>query len=53
MFLRALLAFLMVPVVVAGIIPYMLSVYDPFKAAEFATKYLKGDDFDINVLFRK
>jgi len=23
------------------------------KAAEFATKFFKGDDFDINVLFRK
>jgi len=32
MFLRALLAFLMVPVVVAGIVPYMLSTYDPYKA---------------------
>ncbi len=32
MFLRALLAFLMVPVVVAGITPYLLSLYDPFKA---------------------
>ncbi len=31
MFLRALLAFLMVPCVVAGIIPYTLSLYDPFK----------------------
>ena len=30
MFLRALLAFLMVPVVVAGIVPFMLSLYDPF-----------------------
>ena len=32
MFLRALLAFLMVPVIVAGLIPYMLASYDPFKA---------------------
>ena len=32
MFLRALLAFLMVPVVVSGIVPYMLSTYDPYKA---------------------
>lgn len=32
MFLRALLAFLMVPVVVAGIVPFMLATYDPFKA---------------------
>ena len=31
MFLRALLAFLMVPVVVAGIVPFMLATYDPFK----------------------
>lgn len=33
MFLRALLAFLMVPVVVAGIVPLMLATYDPFKAS--------------------
>lgn len=32
MFLRALLAFLMVPVVVAGIVPYNLSLHDPYKA---------------------
>lgn len=32
MFLRALLAFLMVPVVVAGIVPFMIASYDPFKA---------------------
>ena len=32
MFLRALLAFLMVPVVVAGIVPYLLSNNDPYKA---------------------
>lgn len=32
MFLRALLAFLMVPTVVAGIVPYLLSQRDPFKA---------------------
>jgi len=32
---------------------FSCKVYDPFKAAEFATKYFKGDDFDINVLFRK
>ncbi|WP_428356298.1 methyltransferase family protein [Methyloprofundus sp.] len=31
MFLRALLAFLMVPVVVAGIVPFTLALYDPFK----------------------
>jgi len=31
MFLRALLAFLMVPVVVAGIVPFLLASYDPFK----------------------
>ena len=31
MFLRALLAFLMVPVVVAGFVPFMLAAYDPYK----------------------
>jgi len=31
MFLRALLAFLMVPVVVTGIVPFILSLYDPYK----------------------
>ncbi len=31
MFLRALFAFLMVPCLVAGIIPYIMSIYDPFK----------------------
>jgi protein-S-isoprenylcysteine O-methyltransferase Ste14 len=31
MFLRALLAFLMVPVVVTGIMPFILSLYDPYK----------------------
>ncbi|HIG65814.1 MAG TPA: isoprenylcysteine carboxylmethyltransferase family protein [Methyloprofundus sp.] len=32
MFLRALLAFLMVPVVVAGIVPFTIALYDPFKS---------------------
>ena len=32
---------------------FSCKVYDPFKAAEFATKFFKGDDFDIIVLFRK
>ena len=32
MFLRALLAFLMVPVIVAGFVPFMLAAYDPYKA---------------------
>jgi len=31
MLLRALLAFLMVPVVITGIIPLILSMYDPYK----------------------
>lgn len=31
MFLRALLAFLMVPVVVAGIIPFTISLFDPYR----------------------
>lgn len=31
MFLRALLAFLMVPVVVAGIVPFIIANNDPFK----------------------
>jgi protein-S-isoprenylcysteine O-methyltransferase Ste14 len=31
MFLRALLAFLMVPVVITGIVPFILSLYDPYK----------------------
>ena len=31
MFLRALFAFLMVPVVVAGIIPFTLALHDPYK----------------------
>lgn len=31
MFLRALLAFLMVPVIVAGIIPFTIALYDPYK----------------------
>ncbi len=31
MFFRALLAFLMVPVVVTGVVPFMLSQYDPFQ----------------------
>ena len=31
MFLRALLAFLMVPVVVAGIGPFTIALYDPYK----------------------
>jgi len=31
MFLRALLAFLMVPVVITGIVPLLLSHYDPYK----------------------
>lgn len=32
MFLRALFAFLMVPVIVAGIVPYNLSLHDPYKS---------------------
>ena len=31
MFLRALFAFLMVPVIVAGIIPFTLALYDPYR----------------------
>lgn len=31
MFLRALLAFLLVPVVVAGIVPFSIALYDPYK----------------------
>ncbi len=31
MLLRALLAFLMIPVVVTGIVPFILSIYDPYK----------------------
>jgi hypothetical protein len=32
MFLRALLAFLIVPVVVAGIVPFTIALCDPFKS---------------------
>ncbi|NOQ13624.1 MAG: isoprenylcysteine carboxylmethyltransferase family protein [Methyloprofundus sp.] len=32
MFLRALMAFLMVPAIVAGVVPYMLASSDPYKA---------------------
>ncbi len=35
MFFRALLAFLLVPVVVAGITPYLLAQYDPFKGSPY------------------
>ena len=31
MFLRALLAFLLVPVVVAGIVPFSIALHDPYK----------------------
>jgi len=33
MFFRALLAFLMVPVVVTGVVPFMLAANDPYKGA--------------------
>lgn len=33
MFLRALLAFLMIPVIVAGIVPFTIALYDPYKGA--------------------
>ena len=34
MFLRALFAFLMVPVVVAGIIPFTIALYDPYRGTD-------------------
>ena len=32
---------------------FSCKVYDPFIAAKFATEFFAGDDYDINVLFRK
>ncbi|MDA7817510.1 S-adenosylmethionine decarboxylase [Sulfurimonas sp.] len=32
---------------------FSCKVYDPFVAAKFTTEFFGGDDYDINVLFRK